>query len=84
MTEVWLKTQFPYVPSDSSLIEQMLYEGAIACAAKSVIPDFSDAMYFSFAPEQQEWIVQNENVAWQKYPATACCRLPNRPYAEAS
>ena len=66
VAEVWLKTQFPYVPSDSSLIEQMLYEGAIAYAAKSVIPDFSDAMYFSFAPEQQEWIVQNENVAWQK------------------
>lgn len=64
LVEALLKVNFKYEPKENTLLERMLYEGAVACAAKTVIDNFSEALFFSFSDEQTAWLVQNEKSVW--------------------
>ncbi len=55
IVEATLKIKYPYEPQDSTLLERIVYEGMIAAAAKTVISDFSECMYFNYTPEQIQW-----------------------------
>lgn len=60
LVEALLKTKYPFTPESNSLLEHMLYEGAVACAAASIIPQFDESAYFSFTPEQTAWMKLHE------------------------
>lgn len=55
IVEATLKIRYPYEPQDSTLLERIMYEGMIAAAAKTVIPDFSECMYFNYTNDQAQW-----------------------------
>ena len=55
IVEAALKIRYPYEPQDSTLLERIVYEGMIAAAAKVVIPDFSECLYFNYTAEQVQW-----------------------------
>ncbi len=60
IVEATLKIKYPYEPQDSTLMERIVYEGLIAAAAKTVIPDFSEGLYFNYTAEQVQWAKAHE------------------------
>lgn len=78
LAEALLKSKFQYEPGDSTLLEKMQYEGAIAAAAESVIPDFTDSLFFSFTEEQMDWSMRHEQTIWEKIEADRLLDITER------
>lgn len=66
LTEAVLRTHYRYEPSDTTLLERIVYEGAVAYAASMTIPTFSEDLYFSFKASQSDWVKASHIEAWQK------------------
>lgn len=66
IAEAFLKTKFPYAPSQNTLLERMLYEGAIYLAVKSAVPTFKDNIYLCMANDKFEWCIKNEDKIWNQ------------------
>lgn len=66
LTEAALRVLFAYEQRESTLLEHIVYEGAIAYAASVIIPQFSECLYFSFSTAQEEWAKASHAKAWQK------------------
>lgn len=66
VTEATIKTLYPFVPKDSTLIERILYEGMAVYAIKSVFPSATPEMLFSATDEQLKWAKENESLIFSK------------------
>ncbi len=66
VAEAVLKTNYPYTPKDGTLLERMVYEGAIACSMKTVVPNYNDSTCLSFKKQQLAWCDDNEKKIWNQ------------------
>lgn len=66
VVETLLATTFIYMPTgEETLLNKMLYAGAIAEAKMRLIPDASLALALGYDDEQLEWLEDNQQKAWE-------------------
>lgn len=64
--EAMIATTFYYMPSgEETLLNKMLYQGAIVEAKMRLIPDASLALALGYDEEQLDWLENNQQKAWE-------------------
>lgn len=66
IAEAFLKTKYPYTPHQNTLLERMIYEGAIYLAVEKAVPSFKDNIYLCMSNEKFEWCKNNEDKIWNQ------------------
>lgn len=57
---------YPYIEDENaSLLNRMLYEGAVTYMVMKSIPDADLAEAMGYTPEQMQWINENEGNIWR-------------------
>ena len=66
IVESIIRNYYPYQPSeDATTLNRMLYEGVIVATLLQVIPNSDIAEALGYTPIQIQWLIKNEQNAWQ-------------------
>lgn len=64
--EAMVAGEYPYIEDENaSLLNRMLYEGAVTYMVMKSIPDADLAEAMGYTPEQMQWINENEGNIWR-------------------
>ena len=65
LAEAMIGTSYPYESQeDATVLDRMLYEGALAHAKIRLAADGNEAMALGYLPEQWQWLEENEKELW--------------------
>lgn len=68
ITEALIATSYPYIRnSEETILNKMLYEGALIEAKMRLIPNASLALALGYSNEQLEWLEENNQQAWDTF-----------------
>lgn len=62
----WIYTQYPQPLGDETLLARMIYEGTVLYALTELFPSWSVYDLLAYTPEQEAWIVENEEAVWHR------------------
>lgn len=60
----WLITEFEYNDSIDNVVNNMIHQGKIHYALKSLFPEANDSLIFAFSSEDIKWCNNNEKEMW--------------------
>lgn len=60
----WLLTEFVYNDSVDNVVNNMVYQGKVQYALKSMFPNEPDSLLVGFDSNQINWCIQNEKHMW--------------------
>lgn len=70
VAEALIRVNFPYIPSDDpTLLERMLYEGAVYASLKDIFPDKSDSTILGVSPASLKDFKNNKEENWSRLSA---------------
>ncbi len=64
LAEALIATRYPYEIENGTLLNRMLYEGALAHAKQAAIPGLSDAMALGYDETQYRQLLEAEKALW--------------------
>lgn len=65
VAEALIANRFPYQPAEgATLLNRMLYEGALLAAVNSTVADSNPAESMGYGEEEWKWLSENEKNAW--------------------
>lgn len=61
---VWITMNYPFVPQNGMLLEELLYRGKIMYILSLLLPDEKEENLIGFTAEQWRWAVEQERDMW--------------------
>ena len=62
--EVWISTEFPLNNPSPTILDQMIYQGKLKYALKTLLTEFSDTIILQRPKAELEWLENAENDIW--------------------
>ena len=62
--EGWLSAEFPQNEPRPSVLDQMLYQGKVKYAIKTLLPELPDSITLQFSTAQLDWLEESEADIW--------------------
>lgn len=62
--EGWVESEYPIDPTQTNMLDNMLYRGKLLYIARHALPNAPDSVALGYTEEQINWLTHNERAIW--------------------